>query len=86
MFKPGTEVTWTSQAGGYEKTKTGTILYCILKNDNLRKLLPEDFPFKKIQGQMVSQIDRYLVEVKTGPKAIKYYTPYASWIRETVNG
>lgn len=40
-FKLGDPVTWTSQAAGFEKTKTGTIVAVVPPMGNPRHLVPE---------------------------------------------
>lgn len=79
----GQTVTWTSQAMGCEKSKTGKVLAVIRAGQSARALIPATAKKSHIKGcKDISQFDRILVEVPTGKnERIKhYYTPKLSMI------
>lgn len=87
ILKPGTLVTWESQAGGYIKRKTGTILAFIPRKEDGYELIPKisnKLPHSRIKGQRYSQSARYLVKVPRGGKSelSDYYMPYFSKVTE----
>ena len=79
--EPGQEVTWTSQAVGTEKTKTGTVIAVVPAGKSVRKLVPPDTKSSHIKyDRDVSVYDRILVAVPAGKdgQITHYYAPRAS--------
>lgn len=79
----GQSVTWTSQAMGCEKTKTGEVLAIIPAGQSVKPFIPVSAKKSHIKGcNDISQFDRVLVEVLAGKDgSIKhYYTPKLSMI------
>lgn len=79
----GQTVTWTSQAMGCEKTKTGKILAVIPAGKSAKTLIPVTAKKSHIKFcNDISTFDRLLVEVPAGKdESIKhYYTPKLSMI------
>ena len=79
--EPGDTVTWTSQAIGTEKTKTGKVIAIVPAGEDVSKLLPEVVVKNHIKySSSISTIDRVLVAVPAGKdkQTIHYYTPRVS--------
>ena len=79
--EPGQEVTWTSQAVGSERTKTGTVIAAVPAGKSVRKLVPPDTKRSHIKyDRDVSIYDRILVAVPDGKdgQITHYYAPRAS--------
>lgn len=81
----GSTVSWTSQAGGYEKQKTGVVVALLPKGRSAYALVPSDGRNEHGQINMAStkfqnhnfNNDRYLVRVPRGGKSTRndYYAP-----------
>ncbi len=97
MIEIGQQVTWTSQAGGNSKTKTGKVLAIIKANAfGLRanafyvlcQALREKFVLTKhltsnqIKFQHISQVDRAIVEVPRKSGVMDYYCPRLSVVEK----
>ncbi|KLU62347.1 hypothetical protein CEB3_c13910 [Peptococcaceae bacterium CEB3] len=75
-FKNGDLVTWTSQAGGVEKRKTGTFIRVVGKNEDAFAGL--GIKANRRKGQQYNMVSvRALVEVPRSGKSVlsDYYTP-----------
>lgn len=72
MFKVGDVVSWNSQAGGYWKVKTGTIV-CVVPAG---KQPPAD-KFERLVKTCGRSEESYVVDVSG-----KYYWPHASGLME----
>jgi hypothetical protein len=80
-YKVGDTVTWTSQAGGCTKTKTGTVIAIAHVGTPYRKLgtyVPASAPKsnRKFDDKFPDQA-RYIIEVPRGTKSgvCDYYAP-----------
>lgn len=84
MLKPGDIVTWTSQASGVEKTKTGKVITDIKPGKYIVEVLKRsgltDIPCSRIKASSISYIPRVLIEVPRGGKSklCDYYAPRAN--------
>lgn len=81
---PGTIVAWESQSGGFVKRKEGVVLAFLPAGADALKALAQVDKSGKLMGLAVSAVDRYLVRVRTGPRAIRYYTPRADVVERSV--
>lgn len=74
-MKVGDTVTWTSQAMGCEKKKTGTIIAMIPVNHRAMQHIPKSAKTSHIKFDTdVSRYERVLVEVSAGKNGnIKHY-------------
>jgi hypothetical protein len=70
MFTVGTQVRWTSQAGGYRKTKVGIIVDVIPAFDYLTDYLPDEILEQLGRGHLPRTHESYIVRVGN-----KYYWP-----------
>lgn len=61
-FQVGDTVTWTSQAGGNTKTKTGRVIAIVPANSNPRLALPLGFKLKS-DALMMRDHESYLIQV-----------------------
>ena len=73
-LQPGQTVQWTSQAGGYEKTKNGRVLAIIPVNEKLSDHL-DCVPISRIKAQNHAIIDRVFVAVPRKSGIEDYYAP-----------
>lgn len=88
-LQPGQIVQWTSQAGGFEKTKFGRVLALIGENEQINKTLAsikgilEDhfIPQSRLKAQNVAGIKRVLVGVKRKTGLEDYYAPRPGQLR-----
>lgn len=81
MIKPGDTVTWTSQASGSTKTKTGKVMAIVPAEANVMKLIPGSAKRSHIKIDMPKSIyNRVLIAVPTGKegKITHYYAPKLS--------
>lgn len=77
-IKPGVTLTWTSQAGGRAKTKTGVALGLVKAMTSIQKTLKalKDVPsHRKMFDLDISACDRVVVCVKDPKKGDLYYAP-----------
>lgn len=77
-MKVGDTVTWTSQAMGCEKTKTGVIIAEIPAGNNAKRYIPKTAKKSHIKFDTGKSIyDRVLVAVPAGKdgKITHYYCP-----------
>ena len=76
-MKIGEKITWTSQAMGCEKTKTGVIIAEIPAGTDARKYVPETAKKSHIKFSEESIYDRVLVAVPAGKdgQIMHYYCP-----------
>lgn len=87
-MKIGDTVTWTSQAMGCEKTKTGKVIYEIPAGESAMNKVPKDAKTSHIKlGTDKSVYDRILVAVPAGKDGnIKhYYCPLKSVLESQGN-
>lgn len=87
IIKPGTRVTWTSQANAGYKTKVGTVLAFVPAwVDPIKALGRLREPHERADGLGASRYDRYLVAVPRGgrSKLVDIYTPYVSIVKEVL--
>lgn len=85
---PGTQVTWTSQANGTEKTKTGTVIaYCPAWEHPLLAMNRRLLPTERADGLAPSPNNRYIVSVPRGGKSslADIYTPRANLVEPASN-
>lgn len=90
-FEPGDTVTWTSQAAGFQKAKTGKILFKVHAGESVKPILyamvrdhPDKYSLPDIESAGVRKQDSYLVAVERGPKAkVKVYWPLTSLLKIT---
>lgn len=77
-FAVGQQVTWSSQAQGMTKTKTGTIVEVVAPNER-----PDTTGRPGLNGCGFGRShESYIVEVPQGPKAKpRHYWPVASILR-----
>lgn len=61
VFKKGDFVTWTSQAGSYEKTKTGQIVAVVAPGIPPKRCVPSGFDLRNPGGPR--NHESYLVQV-----------------------
>lgn len=67
MIEIGKEVTWTSQAQGSDKSKTGKVIAIVPAKKNADMLLPKDVKASHVKyDSRVSIYDRVLVAVPAG--------------------
>ena len=88
MFKVGDKVTWSSQARGCTKTKTGTIVKIVHRHDFVGRDTPYRMADREFQGHIImfsgynipgNSDVAYFIEVITGLKAKpRLYMPYPS--------
>lgn len=95
-IEPGTTVTWSSQAGGRAKTKTGIVMVFVPRREKtVAEVYPEilNVPSGSIQFDNItypSTFDRYLVKVpklnENGEETGKndYYTPTAAKLERSL--
>lgn len=81
ILAPGTRVEWDSQAGGYWKRKVGVVIAYVPAGEDAVKVLRDADESGRVMGQRVSAVNRYLVRVQAGPRAVRYYTPIANIVR-----
>lgn len=77
-MKTGDNVTWTSQAMGCEKTKTGVIIAKIPAGTSVRNFIPANAKKSHIKFDVnISSYDRILVAIPAGKdgKITHYYCP-----------
>lgn len=96
MFKVGDKVTWTSQAQGSTKTKTGSVVRILLSSEFVRglnayRVAINEFPGHKrmFDGYLIPGRSNvgYLVEVITGKNAKpRLYMPYPSKLMASKEG
>lgn len=82
---PGDKITWTSQAAGYTKTKTGIFLGVVNPEKDAYKYVPRKLrdSSTRIKGQNHSSIVRAAVEVSRGVgKDSDYYFPRLTAIKK----
>lgn len=73
-IKVGDVVTWSSQAGGYTATKTGTVIALAPKGENAWTLTPRGTSRSRLMAQAVSIFDRWLIRVEQpGRATAKFY-------------
>ncbi|MDT8902203.1 hypothetical protein [Anaeroselena agilis] len=73
-IKVGSRVKWTSQAGSYEKEKTGEVVAFIPAGESMYAQLPKQVAKNRIMAQDRSAIDRVLVAVERG-QDYDWYAP-----------
>lgn len=81
MIKTGTVVTWTSQAHGSARRKTGTVIAYVPAGSRAYDYLPPEVPHRKcarIKFEPRSYVDRYLVAVPRPSGLLDYYCPLAT--------
>ena len=76
LIPNGTRISWSSQASGISKEKTGIVLKYIAAGSPSRQFIPLGVASRRINGIDVSTVDRYLVEVE-GKSGSEYNTPLA---------
>jgi hypothetical protein len=70
----GKTVEWTSQSGGYSKTKTGTVVQVVpAKGYPDRERFPD--LYKGPGVGLCRKVESYVVAVKTGKAAVRHYWP-----------
>lgn len=82
----GKMVSWSSQAGGHAKVKTGVARCLLAANDDLKLAVESIVTGAKpshVMGQRFSLIDRYLVEVRRPGKPSLWYTPSRNVVDKT---
>jgi len=85
----GTEITWSSQAAGSAKAKTGSIVCYLPPNESADDKAREHAAGRKpiaMEGNNRSSVPRYLVALPDGPtkKSLRFYTPLASVVERAV--
>lgn len=80
MIEVGKKVTWTSQAQGSDKTKTGTVIAIVPPQKDANMLLPPNVKSSHVKYGQISIYERVLVAVPAGKdgKATHYYCPRKS--------
>lgn len=81
MIEVGKKVTWTSQAQGSDKTKTGTVIAIVPPQKDADMFLPPNLKPSHIKyDRHISIYERVLVAVPAGKngKATHYYCPRKS--------
>lgn len=80
MIEVGKEVTWTSQALGCDKTKTGTVIAIVPPQKDANMLLPPNVKSSHIKYGQISIYERVLLAVQTGKNGqiTHYYCPRKS--------
>jgi len=81
ILAPGALVEWDSQAGGYWKRKRGVVVAYVPGGEDAVEALMDAGESGRLMGKRWSIDDRYIVRVQTGPRAIRYYTPWAGVVR-----
>lgn len=61
-LKRGEVVSWTSNAGGNNSSRTGTVMRFVPANTSAYSMISKKTPRGNIHGQDQSSIDRYLVK------------------------
>jgi hypothetical protein len=84
-FKVGDTIEWTSQAGGFTKTKTGQVKAILAPNDNVKVWLHangiNEFNVT-LHGNWNSIVYRYLVET-TKKRNRQFFTPIMDVVDKT---
>lgn len=79
-FQIGDTVTWTSQAGGKSKTKTGEVIAIVPKLQRMGYSIPDGFRFNGWDGATRSH-ESYLVQVGKSKRLywplVKHLKPWA---------
>ena len=87
MIPIGTEVEWTSQAQGTDRTKRGVVIAHLPPMARLSKVIPPGTPRSRIKGEELSTRRRYVVAVRRPKGRVTYYyTPVAEWLEEAWKG
>lgn len=88
-IKPGNKVTWTSQAGGSFKEKTGVVVGLVPRMTSANQFVPDGtLKSHRKFDQDYSTFDRAVVEVMGGAGgngAAQYYAPRLSTIKLAVD-
>ena len=81
MKNIGDVITWTSQASGVLKVKTGKVIAIVCKDKKLSDCIPFGVPKSRIKAQDTNWVsDRYVVEVPRKTGTIDYYAVPTEWI------
>ena len=78
-------VTWTSQSGGFTKTKIGTILTIVPPYQSAYINIPKEERYtNRVKAQDVSNFERAIVTVPRGGKSkiVDYYIPRLSVLKK----
>ncbi|TCL40022.1 hypothetical protein EV210_101222 [Anaerospora hongkongensis] len=82
IIRVGDYVRWTSQAGGYAKTKEGDVIAIIPKLDDASKYIPPGAPRCRMKFQYVNMaFDRVLVSVRRKSGSYDYYAPSINLVK-----
>lgn len=83
MIKVGDYVKWTSQSGGYEKTKEGDVIAIVPKLHDATLNIPKEIVrTNKQKFQAVNMVyDRAVVAVRRKSGVYDYYAPSVSWVK-----
>lgn len=85
--KPGDTVTWTSQAGGVWKEKTGTVVAVVPQQESVENFLPAGVAKSRVKGQSCSFWERVLVAVpRASGKRCDFYLPRIDWVKLVKRG
>lgn len=76
-LQPGQTVTWTSQAHGSVKTKTGTVVAYVGPAQDAYRFIPPGLGRGRVHFQQYSQVPRYVVAVPRRSGLLDYYAPPA---------
>lgn len=83
----GDKVQWTSQAGGYETTKTGEVVFAIPSGHRVRyyaNQLPRDWDYSPLDGTTLRSHESFLVLVRPqkGKAKPRLYWPRVSGLKK----
>ena len=81
-FQVGDTVTWTSQAGGKSKTKTGKVAAIVRANESWRLFIPDGFKLKT-DSFLMRDHESYLIQVG---KSKRLYWPMVKYLEKASDG
>lgn len=79
-FQVGDTVTWTSQAGGKSKTKTGKVIAVVPKGVNVRQWVPDGFNDSRLPQNLSFRFhESYLIQVG---RSKRLYWPLVKYLEK----
>jgi len=77
-FDIGDKVIWESQSGGHRKTKTGEVVFVVLRGS-----VPSVRNFRHPQWDGITPRKHvsYVIKVQAGPQSVKHYWPRVKALR-----
>ena len=80
-MKPGDRVKWTSQSGGYRKTKCGVIIAVVPPGCMAHRFVPIDYRNQSFNWGMQRDHESYIVKVSGRGIPTKLYWPRVAYLK-----